>query len=674
MLRIILCVALCVGVTASWLPLPSVAQSPAKTAPQAANPTVAATSIAAGNTPLPVPLSDLAGQDDLVLKHLNAILTWYHNTGNQAPSITLPTDAIYQSNARSIAEDVVQSAFQAATADAALIARAAAPENAAEPAGDVSKLAPPLESQIAQLKSQIETLTAQISQTNGAKAQSLLEQKIRLQGQLELLTAEDAAIEQLAKYSANNAAAGGTSLQKSIAQLQRSVPEINTSPSPAKKTAAPGAALTTAPQESGGLISESEELLAQANGLHKIDLLNQQAANAEDLARQLRTPLIAQIHRTLALAASWASTTQTAAAQATATPAAKSTQPPTQSSSQATAPTKQQFDALTTEFKQLSAAALPLSQEIIDLDQSRTNLTQWRVSLAQENSLLLRKVLTRVGLIALSIGIIFLLSVLSNRLIFRYITDVRRRRQVLILRRFIVGFLMGIVVILGFVSEISSLATFAGFITAGIAVGLQTILLSVAAYFLIIGRYGIRVGDRISISGTTGDVIEVGLVRLYMMELAGTGNDLFPTGRIIVFPNSVLFQATVPLYKQIPGTEYAWHEVAATVTPGIDARPVQEQMLAAVNSVHESYRGDFERQHTASARALDVRIEVPKPITHLQFAATGLEVVVRYPVALGNVAKADDEVTQKLVSALNSIPEFKAAIVGAPQIRVAVKG
>lgn len=77
--------------------------------------------------------------------------------------------------------------------------------------------------------------------------------------------------------------------------------------------------------------------------------------------------------------------------------------------------------------------------------------------------------------------------------------------------------------------------------------------MSIAAYFFVVGRYGIRAGDRISIAGVTGDVIDIRLVRLYIMELAGTGIDLYPTGRVIVFPNSVLFQAGTPLFKQIPG-------------------------------------------------------------------------------------------------------------------------
>ena len=107
-----------------------------------------------------------------------------------------------------------------------------------------------------------------------------------------------------------------------------------------------------------------------------------------------------------------------------------------------------------------------------------------------ESDRILRTVVLRVLAIALAIGVILLLSEIWRRITFRYISDIRRRRQFLMLRRIVIGFCMGIVLILGFVSEFSSLATFAGFITAGLAVGLQTILLSVAAYFFLVGRWG----------------------------------------------------------------------------------------------------------------------------------------------------------------------------------------
>src|SRR6516162_1989191 len=93
-------------------------------------------------------------------------------------------------------------------------------------------------------------------------------------------------------------------------------------------------------------------------------------------------------------------------------------------------------------------------------------------------------------------------------------------------------------------------------------------------------RYGIRVGDRISVAGITGDVVDIGLVRMYVLELAGTGLDFYPTGRIVAFSNSVLFQAGTPLFRQIPGTEYTWHEVVVIVSANGNYKAVQEKLMA----------------------------------------------------------------------------------------------
>ena len=200
-----------------------------------------------------------------------------------------------------------------------------------------------------------------------------------------------------------------------------------------------------------------------------------------------------------------------------------------------------------------------------------------------------------------------------------------------VMRRMVIGFLSGIVILFGFVTQFNSLATFAGFITAGLAVGLQTILLSVAAYFFIIGRYGVRVGDRITVAGVTGDVIDVGLVRFYMQELAGTGTELQPTGRVAVFSNAVLFQAGTPLYKQMPGTEYAWHELTARLEMKGDYRSAADQMLKVVNDQYEQYRPKIERQHQQVEAWMESRIDSPKVASRLQMVDTGLQLWVRFP-------------------------------------------
>jgi small-conductance mechanosensitive channel len=333
-----------------------------------------------------------------------------------------------------------------------------------------------------------------------------------------------------------------------------------------------------------------------------------------------------------------------------------------------------EYQNLITRFKQLSNAAMPLSQEILVLEQSHANYIEWRRSILRESTDTLRSLLIRVIGIALALGIVAILSDVWRRLTFRYIHEPRRRRQFLLLRRFVMGFLVGVVLIMGFVSEFSSLATFAGFVTAGIAVGLQAVLLSVAAYFFVVGRYGIRVGDRISIAGVTGDVIDIGLVRLYIMELAGTGVDLDPTGRIVVFSNSVLFQAGTPLFKQIPGTEYAWHELAVTLAPGGNYKLVQDKISSAVHSVYEKYRDRIEQQLGGIERQIEIQLKSPRPEAKLQLSDTGVEFIVRYPVDIRSASEIDDHVTRTVVDLVNSDAELKSAIAGPPKIRAAIKG
>jgi small-conductance mechanosensitive channel len=334
----------------------------------------------------------------------------------------------------------------------------------------------------------------------------------------------------------------------------------------------------------------------------------------------------------------------------------------------------QQFQELTDNFKRLSAVVLPLSREIVALDQSSANLVEWRTAILRESKYEARVLFVRAGMILLALGIVLALSEMWRRLTYKYISDARRRRQFLLLRRFVIGFLIGVVLILGFVSEFSSLATFAGFVTAGIAVGLQTVLLSVAAYFFVVGRYGIHVGDRVSVSGVTGDVIDISLIRLYLMELAGTGIDLFPTGRVVVFANSVLFQAATPLFKQIPGTEYAWHEVVFNLVPGGNHKVAQEKLFQAVTSIHNQYREGFERQLGLVERRIELQLKTPSPDARLQFGDTGLELQIRYPVEIRNESVTDEQVTRKVLEVIQSDSEVQAAVVGTPKIRAAIKG
>jgi small-conductance mechanosensitive channel len=601
---------------------------------------------------------------DAILDHLNVVIDWYRHAMTRVQTVGLPSDAMYQFNAQSMAAEVAKLAFQSAQAEAALIPAAspASGGNASSSQTNLAKLQSDVAGRISVLEAQISTLNQQISGARKAQLQDLTAQKERAQGELDLNKAMQQTFQQMSQFMSTNGTSGTGGLEGSINELQGSVPELTAG----NKTEVKPPSTPVAMPGSTGLIGEVVQLYEQLNSMHQISLMMTDTAHVKDVASRLRSPLQATLRATIQQGQQLASQSASAPPAAQAQPAQPNHGQPDQE--------RRQFDVLTTRFKQIANAAVPLREETILLDQSSANYLEWRHSVAHESNRIVSNIVLRVLGIALAIGVILLLSEIWRRITFRYIQDVRRRRQFLLLRRIVIGFCMGIVLILGFVSEFSSLATFAGFITAGLAVGLQTILLSVAAYFFLVGRWGIRVGDRISVAGVTGDVVDVGLVRLYLMELAGTGVDLYPTGRIVVFSNSVLFQATTPLFKQLPGAEYTWHEVAVELNPGGKYDLVEKQLLDAVRSVHTTYGEELQRQLGTTERRIDIQMTVPEPHGQLQYTDTGLEYVVRYPVGLHQVAEADEKITRKLLEFLQQQPDLQASVSGFPKIRAAVKG
>ena len=596
-------------------------------------------------------------ESDSILAHLNAAIGWYHQITGLDITAGQPSDILYLENARNSATQALQVAFQASQAQAALLAKnkssqssnSAAPSPALDQQTTLAKATASTNDRITQNQAQLDDLNKQIASARGKQREQLLSQRDSVQGELDL---DKTILDSLQKIASVNAGSenGGTGLAGQINQLKQSVPEVFAT---TKKETASAQSSKASRAQDAGLFGQASIVFGQMRDIHDIDQLISETASLRATADSLDAPLRGLLKNLVQQGRDMVN------------------QPPSSDPAEI-AVTRQKFEALTAQFKQVSAVAVPLRQEMILLDQCRGDLQEWRNSIETEYERVLRSLLTRVAVILIALLLVFALSGLWRHATYRYVHDVRRRRQLMLIRRFVTGFLMVLVIALGFVSEFSSLATFAGFLTAGIAVALQTVILSVAAYFFLIGRYGVRVGDRLTVGGVTGDVIEVGLVRLYLMELSGTGIDLYPTGRVVVFSNSVMFQAT-PFFKQLPGTAYAWHEIAVTLAAEANLAAVEKKLLEAVTSVYSRYQHSIDHQHSLVQRLLDTPLAAPSPVASVTFADAGPEITVRYPVEISHAAEVDDEVTRKLMDAIGSDAELKAAVSGSPKLRAAIK-
>ncbi len=679
--RAVLFVCLCAGfgvpavISQTAPPASAAPPAPADTGAQAAKgaepgqPTAPkpATAVRLAELPKPLPPQltkdiNVGNRSKQILAHLSEVIRYYRMTIVPIQKTGEPSDMLYAEQAQAEATQAAQLAFQSARDEATLLSRVEAgqPGVTSAPQAENTRLnssVSTIVAQLTQLQAQDQALDQQIAKAPAKTRAALQLQKEDTEGQLELAKAS---YEALTKIVGVSSAQSDTGLQGQINQLQSAVPElINNKVKPVASTIESIAAL----HDAG--VSSQAVVLFQLLGTERA--IDQQIAETQllhDQSVDLRTPLIKILRATLAAGQNLQASTPAVAAPGSAPPA-------TASPESLIASRKQTFDQLTEAFRAISDVSIPISQEVLLVEQARANLLSWRAAVSSERSTIVHALLLRVISIAIALSIILGVGEAWRRLTTRYIQDVRRRRQIMLIRRMVIGFLSGLVLIFGFVTQFSSLATFAGFITAGIAVGLQTILLSVAAYFFIVGRYGVRVGDRITVANVTGDVVEVGLVRFYMMELTGTGTESHPTGRIAVFANSVLFQTGTPLYKQIPGTDYAWHELTLKLKSGTNYQPAIETIRSAIESVYKSYKSSIEDQHRQVESWMDAALEAPHVESRLQLTDS-LEFVVLYPVLIRKATETDQQIVQKVLETVRD-PAIAEVLDGAPVVKAVVK-
>ena len=311
-----------------------------------------------------------------------------------------------------------------------------------------------------------------------------------------------------------------------------------------------------------------------------------------------------------------------------------------------------QFDTLAWLFKQTSDILLPLTKEQVLLQQYRHNLSSWRDASQKQYHEVLSALLVRLGIVIGILLVVFALAEVWKRAVMRYAHEPRRRYQLLLVRSIVQWTIVVAVIGLSFVTEISTFATFAGLLTAGLAVAMQSVLVSVVGYFFLIGKYGIRVGDRIQIGTVVGEVIDLGLVRMHLMELNQQG-PLGPTGRVVAFANLIVFQASGGLFKQIPGVNLSWHETTLTLPTVSDYVALKDKLLAAISSVVGEYVAEIDRQSqeirrsTATTTVNDTSSQV-----QMHLANGHMEALIRYPVHLEHAAQIDERVAEAVLKVI----------------------
>ena len=585
-----------------------------------------------------------------VMRILDETVDWYRTLGAQQQSATQPSDLLILYANRQIADRAIGLAFEIARANAELLSSEAdvAPKAAADAASSpqaLQRVQQQLDGRRAKIQAEIASTQRRLAAAPKAQGAEVQTRISELQSELDLVNARRNLHGSMSQFTYQSDAngAGVNALKAHIDAIAVSIPSSSGGAGPAGAAAGSASGSAAAPTASSPLSTGSDNgsgrlgiwdlaanVLRLSDKIRTIDIVDRRTAALQDTFMQIRTPPQEKIK---ALSARGDALAEQADS----------------SNGAALKGVRDQFDTLAWLFKQTAAILLPLSQEGVLLDQYRRNLSSWRDNAKSQYFDALKALGVRLAILLALLATVFVAAEAWRRGVLRYVQEPRRRYQLLLVRRIVCWALVVAIVGFTFATDLGSLATFAGLLTAGVAVAMQSVLVSIVGYFFLIGKYGIRVGDRVQIGSVTGEVMDLGLVRLHLMELSGQG----PTGRVVAFANSIVFQASGGIFKQIPGVNLAWHDITLTLPPKADPSAMKEKLLAAANQVLSEYSEDMARQtrEIQKTTSLHAGGEAQAQV-QLRFSASGVEALVRYPVQLQRAAEIDERISRELLKVI----------------------
>jgi small-conductance mechanosensitive channel len=186
-----------------------------------------------------------------------------------------------------------------------------------------------------------------------------------------------------------------------------------------------------------------------------------------------------------------------------------------------------------------------------------------------------------------------------------------------------------------------------GLFGAGVVVALQDILSSFGG-FIAIGISNLyRVGDRIQVNDTKGDVVDISVMRTTLME---TGNwvsgDLY-NGRIVQVPNSAVLKGVIFNYSQ--GFRYVWDEIKIRLKSDCDQWRAREMLLRVGKDTISEYLGDARAAWKHIVENYRVENPLLEPTVTLQASGGTLEFSLSYIVEYTRRTAVKDRLYTKIV-------------------------
>lgn len=197
------------------------------------------------------------------------------------------------------------------------------------------------------------------------------------------------------------------------------------------------------------------------------------------------------------------------------------------------------------------------------------------------------------------------------------------------------------------VENTESLVISYGLIAAGIAIALQDVFRNFVGGIIITLTGVYKIGDRVEVDGSFGDIMDIGIMNTTMMEIRGWVDADQPTGRLVMLPNSVVI--TGRIFNYTKDHSFIWDEITVPLTYDSDWKAAIENFLKIIRAETGDTTAQAEKEVDRLGEKYYLPRKVTEPAVYVKLTDNWVQLGIRYVSESKNRRIISDILNRKIL-------------------------
>jgi len=210
-----------------------------------------------------------------------------------------------------------------------------------------------------------------------------------------------------------------------------------------------------------------------------------------------------------------------------------------------------------------------------------------------------------------------------------------------------------------FAKQPGILASFA-IVGAGIAIALQDVVKDILGWMVILQHRLFSTGDRITIGEYTGEVVDINMLRVTLLEVGLPPNVILEhTGKILSLPNALVLTQAITNHSKT--SDFVNAEMHITIT--FESNSVKAKAILGEVLQEETLRfTEAERiQYMRRTRSMYVQRQISGPAVYMEISADGVNFILHFSTPIGERRSVVTKLSECILARFNEEDDITLA-------------